>query len=821
MKLSKSRKQGQQMLKTAGVLAVLLATGQNGHAADTGKSVPFNIPAQSLSGALTRFAADTRLQVLYDSDIAESLEAPALNGTYTPEEALEQLLQGTGLNYRYSNDNTITLEMTRGSLTAENLLAQAPKENYPAEPVSEKPYAGPVEQEDMTVQGVAMSGYNAVNASTATRTDTPILETPMSIQVIPRAVIDDQQNITVEESLRNVSGVVPRLSAITPNFEPTLIRGFAARQFIDGFNQYLNSGDQSSMVNIERVEVLKGANAVLYGGGNGSPVGGMINLVSKMPQKEAFYEIGVKAGLYDFAQPFVDLNQPINDNILFRFTGEYTNSASNIDVLDTDRFNVNPTLTFTNNDDTTFTLQGKFSRWEQQDYQGLPAVGTVAGNFRIRPELFIGPDDIAKSNSEFYGVWATLDHQLNDIWSFTAKGRYSHSKFDTLAQNLLGSGFSFGADQPLIAPSTWGLINSELGQEQEEKSVQVYATAKFDLGPTRNTVLFGADFSELDDDGFMDFNFFPVDFVDLSNPAFRVPYSTPGTREQTQFTRNTTYGGYIQLQSTIYDRLHLLASVRRGNVVTDFVNTMNGTSFKSDTGRFLPNVGALFDITDEFSLFVDYSEGMRGQGGANYASTPKPELSKQIEAGVKFNVAEQLTGQLAVYQIERENVRVTDFTDAQFRSVTKGQQRSTGIETDMTWQVTEGLSLLGNYAFTEAEFTDDLAGVPDGNHLPGVPKHSGRFWANYAFQDAMLKGWSTGAGIYAQSSTYLAKDNLYKSESFYTIDADIAYRTKGYKLGISVKNLTDNEYFQRLNYFDTRVMPSQGTTVYFSGSVIF
>jgi iron complex outermembrane receptor protein len=819
MKLSKSRKQGQQMIKTAGVLAVLLATGQNGHAADTGKSVPFNIPAQSLSGALTRFAADTRLQVLYDSDIAESLEAPALNGTYTPAEALEQLLQGTGLNYRYSNDNTITLEMTRGSLTAENLLAQAPKENYPAEPVSEKPYAGPVEQEDMTVQGVAMSGYNAVNASTATRTDTPILETPMSIQVIPRALIDDQQNITVEESLRNVSGVVPRLSAITPNFEPTLIRGFAARQFIDGFNQYLNSGDQSSMVNIERIEVLKGANAVLYGGGNGSPIGGMINLVSKMPQKEAFYEIGVKAGLYDFAQPFVDLNQPFTDNILFRFTGEYTTHNSNIDVLDTDRFNLNPTLTFTNNDDTTFTLQGKFSRWEQQDYQGLPATGTVVGDFRIRPESFLGPQDIEKSNSEFYGVWATLDHQLNDIWSLTAKGRYSHSKQDAFAQNLLG-GDGFGADRPFFPPATWGLVNTELAQKQEEKSAQVYATAKFDLGPSKNTVLLGGDFSELDDDGFMDFTMLAAS-VDLRNPVFSVPYSYPGARQYNQLTRNTTYGGYVQWQSTLYDRLHLLASVRRGNVVTDFVNTSSGAKFKSDTGRFLPNVGGMIDITDEFSLFASYSEGMRGQSGANYASTPKAELSEQIEAGIKFNIAEQLTGQLAAYQITRKNVRVTDFTDAQFRSVTKGKQRSHGIETDMTWQVTESLSLLGTYAFTEAEFIDDLAGVPDGNDLPGVPKHSGRFWANYAFHDEMLEGWSIGSGVYAQSSNYLDKANLYKSESFYTVDADIAYRSKGYKLGISVKNLTDNEYFQRLNYFDTRVTPAQGTTVYFSGSVIF
>jgi len=796
--VSQNKLIGELMRTPLKLIAILPLAMVMGSAIAEESTFNFNIPAQPLAAAIEALSKQTGLQPFYADGTLAGKQSPALKGNYSKREAVEKLLAQSGLDYTFTGENT---------------LAVKPKTDQSVTTLKSMTVHGKVEDDP--------TSYTVTHAATATRTDTPIKETPMSIQVIPRAVIDDQQAITVEESLRNVSGVVPRLSSTTPNFEPTLIRGFAARQFIDGFNQYLNSGDQGSMVNIERIEVLKGANAVLYGGGNGSPVGGMVNLVSKLPKKEAFYEIGVKAGLYDFAQPFVDLNQPINDNVLFRFTGEYTTNESNIDVLETERYNLNPTLTFTNNDDTNLTLQGKFSRWEQQDYQGLPATGSVAGDFRIRPESFLGPQDIEKSNSEFYGVWGTLDHQLNDIWSLTAKGRYSHSKQDAFAQNLLGKGFSFGADQPLIQPSTWGLINTELAQEQEEKSVQTYATAKFDLGPTKNTALLGADFSELDDDGFMDFDMLPIGTVNLADPTFSVPYSRPGARQQTQFTRNTTYGGYVQLQSTIYDRLHLLASVRRGNVTTDFVNTASGAKFNSDEGRFLPNVGGLFDITDEFSLFVDYSEGMRGQGGANYASTPKPELSNQIEAGVKFDIAKQLTGQLAVYQIDRKNVKVTDFTDPRFRSVTKGQQRSTGIETDMTWQINESLSLLGNYAFTEAEFTDSLAGVPDGNHLPGVPKHSGRFWANYAFHNPMLEGWSVGSGIYAQSSAYVDKDNLFKTDSFYTVDADIAYKVKGYKLGISIKNLTDNDYFQRLNYFDTRVTPAQGTTVYFSGSVTF
>ena len=134
-------------------------------------------------------------------------------------------------------------------------------------------------------------------------------------------------------------------------------------------------------------------------------MGGVININSKLPKAKAFGEVGIKFGTNSFIQPFFDINQPINDNVLFRVTGEYTTANSNIDVIDQTRYNKNPTLTLTNNDDTTFTLQGKFSRWSQQEYQGLPATGTVTGNFRIKPDLFIGNQDIPDSTAEFKGIW--------------------------------------------------------------------------------------------------------------------------------------------------------------------------------------------------------------------------------------------------------------------------------------------------------------------------------------------------------------------------------------------------------------------------------
>lgn len=799
----------------------------------------FDIAAQPMAQALLEYSEISGVKVFFSADTVENCQSPTVKGDYSAKEALKQLLNSRGLHYRFTQPDMVTVNKSEtSSLTIESLLA-ANGEFVLADAEPDEADDRPVEQEDLTVKGGEWIGYNVLNATTATRTDTPLMELPQSIQVIPRKLLDDQQIITVSEALRNVSGVVPRSELKTPDFEPTLLRGFSSMVMVDGFYQNMNTGDQGSLVNVQQIDVLKGANATLYSGGAGSPVGGVINILSKLPKKEAFYEVGMKGGSYDFYQPYVDINQPINDNILFRVTGEYTNSESYIDVVETERYNINPSMIFTDNEATTFTLQGKFSSWEQQDYPGLPAVGTIAGNFKIDPELYISPKDIDDSKTEFYGVWGTLDHQINDIWSVTAKARYAHSQQDTLSQGIWGTD-GFIANQPFTpamleflrlppSRSTWGLFNVEMFQEQDEVNVQTYATAKFDIGQTRNTFLVGGDFTEMDEDIFMDMDMGFIGSVDLTNPVFK-PYRRPGPGNRNIIAKNTTYGGYVQLQSSIYDRVHLLGGVRVSNITTDYNSLVPGFNYNlhSDETRFLPNVGGVIDLTEQISLFANYSEGMRAQNSTRFSDTPRPEMSYQKEVGIKFNWDDQLTGQVAIFQIDRQNVAVID-PNAQNpgESVAKGKQRSQGIETNWSWQAMEGLSLLANYTYTDAKYKDSLfevipgMAISEGNKLPGVPRHSGRFWANYEFRQPILQGLSLGAGVYAQSETYVDNGNQYLADAFHSIDATLAYKTEHYQFAVSAKNLTDEDYFQRLNYYGSRTVPSQGASVYFSGSVRF
>ena len=194
--------------------------------------------------------------------------------------------------------------------------------------------------------------------------------------MVPRSLIVDQNDLTVTEAIQNVSntqGTNTLAIGTTGPFGQMTVRGFTAQQYLDGINVMYNAGDRDSLVNVERVEVLKGPNAILYGGGAGSPLGGAINVVSKLPTDKASLETGVTFGTNNYVQPYFDFNQPLSADktVLFRFTGSYTSNDTFVDVVHQDRYSLNPTLTLTNKEDTTLTIQGRVSRLEQQAYQAI------------------------------------------------------------------------------------------------------------------------------------------------------------------------------------------------------------------------------------------------------------------------------------------------------------------------------------------------------------------------------------------------------------------------------------------------------------------
>lgn len=677
----------------------------------------------------------------------------------------------------------------------------------------------------------AVQGYRALSAASATKTDTPIERIPQNIVVIPRSVIEDQGATTVSEAVTNVSNVRPPDTRMIGNVEqvPVKIRGFGAEMWIDGYpgNLFL-AGDRDGLANVERIEVLKGPNALLYGGGAGSPVGGTINVISKLPMDKARYEVGGTFGSYQYWNPYFDINQPLNDakTALFRITGEYGQSKNFTDVLTPSRYNINPTLTLTNREDTSLTIQGFASQHRQQAYPGLPVDGTLFGAYRVRRDLYFGDPNIPESYSRLHGATVTLDHAFNNVWSANVKARWSQSEFRQFSQSPLNDA-TFTGGTPVFPPAFFDVNNIDVLDRQQEFSINPSVKAKFAVGPTTNTLLFGVDYSRVKDSGYMNTDLLGLlgATVDLSspNPAFP-PYTIPDPSSLTysQFNKfdNTylTKAIYTQLQSTIYDRIHLLAGVRLNSIDTtynEFATTPPGV-FKTDATKALPRTGIVFDVVKGFSLYASYGEGMKWTPFSTAFVAGPPETSQQREAGVKFNWGGMLTGTVAAFEIDRQNV---PYTTAAFTGALSSQ-KSRGYEADVIFQPNSNWSVLASYGYTDAFFASDTPTAPAGNKLPLVPQNSGRAWVNYKF-DGPWTGWSVGAGIYAASSQYVDSLNRWTTAGYYTLDAKIAYETKKFRAAFFVKNLTGQEYYTPYTWFGGQVAPGAPRTFYLQTSYKF
>src|SRR4051812_25130665 len=646
-----------------------------------------------------------------------------------------------------------------------------------------------------------VSGYRALTSVSATKTDTPIERIPQAIVVVPRAVLDDQQPLGQMDALRNISAVTP-MSANTFIGYAYKVRGFPADRYVDGLPNYYDGGDNTSLRNTERIEVLKGPAGILYQGGIG-PVGGIINTVSKLPTENRFAEIGFTAGGYKLWNTWFDVNQPLasGGTALFRMTGDVEKSGDVIDVIEHRRYAFNPTLLLDNKDGTRLTIQGSFSSRSFQNYTGLPGAGTVDQSlFKISPTLFPDRPDLGRSWTTYNGVTARLDHEFNAVWSGNATTRVSEMRLEQFGHFL-------GTDTPLFG-STFPFLNFHLPVDTRGIASNSNLVAKFAIGPTRNTVLFGADSDRVADKIRDDLGF--AGLVDFANPVFPA-YTTPTASAFNSHNLYLNSGLTAQWQSDIYERLHLLAGMRLANVYIHGTDTVAGSDFTTNAWKPLPRLGAVVDLVTGVSAFADYSQGLRGVPFFNAGSAPKPEEAEQTEAGLKLALPSGFAGTLAWFSITRHDV-MSLLPGSLVIGTQVGAQHSEGFDADLTWQPFAGLSILASYAHVKAVVTQDQLFAP-GTVLERVPRDSGRLWVNYKFHDGWLQNIAIGAGLYAASAQAVALDNTYFTPGYVTFDGKVAYEMERWSVGVTGKNLADHRTFVPYASGSGYIMPADGRNV--------
>lgn len=688
-----------------------------------------------------------------------------------------------------------------------------------------------VELKTMTVVGSTIQdpndpynkSYTVTSSATATKTDTPIMETPVSIQVVPKAVMNDQKTTTIKDALENVSGVRPQSSMGLSN--GFIIRGFRnGRVYRNGLVANgigIGEGAQFDSANLERLEVLKGPAAVLFGR---IEPGGLINLVTKKPRDESYYSVEQRFGSYDFYRTEWDATDAITDDksLSYRFSGSYQNNKSFRDFNFNDRVLVNPSLTWRPSDATEMSLEVEAIDEDYQVDRGLFAIGNRPTPIPVS-RSFIDPNDPVDTNSKV-NLGFNLTHAFNEDW--TLRNRFLASFVHD--NNISVKPANAFTVQQFLDPSAGNSaylrnIFSQIS-DSETYTTNLDLTGNLELWGTKHQTLVGFDYLRATGTYLTRGNFMapvPGLEIDIYNPKYGIDPSFYANALATPFPAGTNhsyfrdewYGVYFQDHITLWDSLHILGGGRYDWATT---GRGRGDSFSAaeadlpsrrDEG-FSPRVGILYQPWAWASVYGNWTTSFGANNGVtDSGATIDPEIGEQFEAGFKTELFDQrLTTTLAYYHLTKQNIMTRDFNSSDpFAVAAIGEARSQGIELDVTGQITDEFSLIGSYAFTDARITKDFSGL-QGNRLNNVPEHSGSLWLKYDIHHyEPLNGLSFGVGVFAAGQRQGDDGNTFALPGYARLDAftSYAYQLRGSRLiaQFNIRNLLDKTYYESTDPF--------------------
>jgi iron complex outermembrane recepter protein len=741
--------------------------------AQTG-TVRFDIPAQPLQDALASFGRQSGWQLSYPADVTEGLTSQPIAGAYRPEDALGQLLAGTGVTWRTVGDRTIVLERPPGESGVITLNPVTVEGRAPGESAY-----GPVE------------GYVARQSATGSKTDTPLIETPRSVSVITADQLEAQQVQDIRQALRYSAGVVAEARGADYSQPSMIIRGFQSFDplYLDGMkghgrNFLTYASTPLDPYAFERVEVLRGPASVLYG--QGQP-GGLINQVSKRPTEEFFAELGGLAGNDDTFGGKLDIGGPLDDEkeLLLRLTASGRDGDNQVDTLEDSRVFVAPAFTWAPTEDTTLTLLAHYQKDDTNGAQIVPADALDNDFGDISTSTLLSEPGFEKYHTEQFAVGYLFDHRFDDTFQLHHRLRYNDFEVDYRSLYSVG----FQPDSPLL--------NRAIFTSQEEGyylSTDSNVQADFDLGPMKHTVLLGVDYKLASVDVVMAYP--PVDLpIDPFDPDYGA--DIPGFAPSSDTSEHADQVGiYLQDQVKLFDKLVLTLGGRQDWAKSDVEDNLGGgDKVRQNDDDFTWQAGLVYLFDNGLAPYASYAESFEPQSGTDVQGQPfKPTTGQQYEVGVKFqpNGYESFIT-LSAYQLTRQNILTPDPDplNAGF-SVQTGEARSRGIEVEAKASLAENFDLTAAYTFTNAEITKSN-GTDEGNQLDSVPKHAASLWADYTIDEGALDGFGLGAGVrYIGETT--DSTNTVTVEDVALFDAAIHYEWNSFRFALNANNLTDETY---------------------------
>lgn len=665
--------------------------------------------------------------------------------------------------------------------------------------------AAPIGLDTIDVQGDRASGpvngYVARRSDSATKTDTPLMETPQSVTVVTRDQMDDQGAQSVGQALRYTAGVLAETRLSAGRYDSTFIRGFGGSGGGAGFINNLDGLRYQRGVNflvpayepwgLERIEVLRGPSSVVFG--QVKP-GGIVNMISKRPKDEAHGEVQVQVGSFQRAQFAFDVGGPVDPEKtwLYRVVGLGRGADTQVEHTREERIFIAPSVTYRPNAATNFTLMASFQRDPETGFYGfIPSVGTVlpsrAG--RIRSEFFPGEPNYEGYSRNQANLGYAFEHRFNDVFTFRQNVRVSdlESRMHTVA--VAG----IGADQKTLTRRV-----TASNENARTAGMDNQLQADFRTGPLTHKLLFGVDGYWTDGKAFTGAGG-TVQTLDFTNPIYgRLPFAVPAIPGVSQTT--SQYGVYLQDQIKL-DRLSLLVGGRFDSAEVRARALNTGVLTKQDDTAKTGRVALMYNFDNGFAPYASYSTSFEPVAGASFAGTPfKPSEGEQYEVGFKYELpGSNAFLQAAAYQLTQSNVATTDPRNVGFQIQT-GEVRARGIEVEARATVLDSLDLVAAYAYTDAEVTKSN-GVDLGKRPTVVPRHMASLWAHYTFKTGLFNGLGIGGGVRYVGKGAGDAGNTFFTSDYTLVDAAISYdlaaasaKLKGWKLQVNAHNLFDKEY---------------------------
>lgn len=648
--------------------------------------------------------------------------------------------------------------------------------------------------------------------SAATKTSTKIEDIPMSIQIVNKELMQQQQIIDVRDIIKNVSGMVTS-GTYNGGYSYFSSRGF----FMNTYNNQRRNGmmiwnmGQLFNDNIEQTEILKGPASVLYG--DLSP-GGIINFVTKKPLNYDFKRIEMRVGEYGLFRPAIDMSGPLDKkgNLLYRLNASYEKSKSFRDVVKNETIMVSTAFTWKIHPKLTWDVEAIYKSDERV---GDPGIASPDGSFeavkKLPVSVFHG-EPAGIYNYKEKNLFSTINYQINANWNL--RNQTFLSRTDRQPYNIYFSG---------TPDANGNLTRNQYTYHQYWNGFAntLDLIGNFRTGPLKHQAIAGLElmknggkwtkgiYRELDS------------AINVYRPRYGLSIMHDDPQDWEIFYDYLQQTGvYVQDQISAFDdKLQLLIGARY-----NFSSMGQEYNSKQDEPQghnvpvnklISPRAGLVYKPVKNISVYGSYSQSyeMNGSDYYNRAIAIQPTDASQIEFGVKTSILQDRLGiTLSAFQIDKKDIYgfIESATEPAFEYISwdslrgyasfqGGHHRSKGIEIDMNGKITKGLSANASYAYVDAYIIDDLA-YKSGNQLWGSPKNSGSIWLNYAFQKK-LKGLELGYGYFYKGSFYGSNDNDPGElvEGFYTMDVSVGYTFKILTARFNLSNFTNNKGY--LGYF--------------------